>query len=166
MEINENNKPRGYRVDDDNNLEEKNLKKNFLFGDGKEKNATAPGMEGQGTGGEKFGENNLTPSGDDEANPSRYAGYGNAYFRRTEPAEEHPENSNFKNENQSGSPDYSQAQPKGNADSPEPEKKEAKNINAYQEGTADNDGETNIPGPSELPDQQKVGENNDSKDEK
>jgi hypothetical protein len=29
---------------------------------------------------------------------------------------------------------------------------------SYQEGTADGDGDVNIPGPNEVPDQQKVGE--------
>ncbi|HTD98345.1 MAG TPA: hypothetical protein VK668_03630 [Mucilaginibacter sp.] len=166
-EQHDDDRPRGYRVDDDDNLEEKDLKRSFLFGGSEGKSATAPNMEGQGTGGEKFGQNNLTPSGDDKANPSQNAGNRNAYFKRTEPSEEHPENSNFKAEHQSGTPDYSQAQPRGNADSPAPEKKEEKDINTYQEGTADNDGETNIPGPNEVPDQQKVGEDNNSgKDEK
>jgi hypothetical protein len=156
----QNDKPSAYRVDDDDNLEEKDLRRSFLFGADEEKSTTAPDMEGQGTGGEKFGQNNLTPSGDDKANPSRNAGNNNAYFKRTEPSEEHPENSNFKDQNQSGSPDYSQAHPWGNAESPTPEKKEEKDANTYQEGTADNDGEVNTPGPNELPDQQKVGEDN------
>ncbi len=44
---------------------------------------------------------------------------------------------------------------RGNGENDRPHKSEP-----YQEGTADNDGqqETNIPGPIELPDQQKVGE--------
>jgi len=154
------NTPRGYRVDDDSNLEEKDLKRSFLFGGSERKSATAPNMEGQGTGGEKFGQNNLTPSGDDKANPSQNAGNHNAYFKRTEPSEEHPENSNFKAEYQSGAPDYIQAQPRGHADSPAPEKQEKNDTNTYEEGTADNDREINIPGPNELPDQQKVGEDN------
>ena len=162
-EHDEDNKPRGYRVDDDDNLEEKDLKRSFLFGDSKVKDADAPNMEGQGTGGEKFGQNNLNPSGDDKANSSQNAGNNNGYFKRTEPSEEHPENTNFKNASQSGQPDYAQAQPKGNADSPSPQKEGEKDVNKYQEGTADNDGETNIPGPNELPDQQKVGEDNDGK---
>ncbi len=53
----------------------------------------------------KFGQNNLTPAGDDKANPSQNAGYDNAYFRRNEPSEEHPENSNFVAQEQQGSPD-------------------------------------------------------------
>jgi hypothetical protein len=122
-------KPSAYRVEDDNNLEEKDLKRTYLFGDSKVKSTNDPGMEGRGMGGENFGQNNLTPSGDDNANPSQNAGYTNAYFRRTEPAEEHPEDSNFVAANQQGKPD-------GNSD------------------------QINIPGPNELPDQQKVGEDN------
>jgi hypothetical protein len=121
-------KPTAYRVEDEHNLEEKDLKRNYLFGEGKMKSADAPGMEGQGMGGSKFGQNNVTPAGDDKANPSQNAGYDNAYFRRNEPAEEHPENSNFVAEQQQGGAD--------------------KNV-----------GQPNIPGPNELPDQQKVGEN-------
>ena len=59
------------------------------------KSTTDPGMEGQGMGGQNFGDNNLTPAGNDPANPPQNAGEGNAYFRRTQPAEEHPENENF-----------------------------------------------------------------------
>ena len=128
-------KPNAYRGEDDSNLDEKDLKTHYLFGDGKMKDPNAPGMEGQGMGGQAFGQNNLTPSGNDKDNPSQTAGTGNAYFNRTQPAEEHPENSNFK---------------------------PGKEANTYQEGTVDNDGkgneQTNIPGPNELPDQQKVGE--------
>jgi len=36
--------------------------------------------------------------------------------------------------------------------------------NTYQEETADGDNQTNIPGPNELPDQQKVGEEVDDDD--
>lgn len=127
---NEHDKPNAYRVEDDDNLEEKDLKTHYLFGDSKVKSADAPGMEGQGMGGEQFGKNNLTPSGDDKANPSQNAGYDNAYFKRTQPAEEHPEDSNFIPKNQEGSP-------------------------------GKNTDEPNIPGPNELADQQKVGEDND-----
>ena len=123
-------RPTAYRVDDEDNLEEKDLKRSYLFGEGKMKSTDAPGMEGNGMGGEKFGQNNLTPAGDDNANPSQNAGYDNAYFRRNEPAEEHPENSNFTAKVQQGEP--------GN-----------------------DNGEPNIPGPNELPDQQKVGEDAD-----
>ncbi|HEY9004000.1 MAG TPA: hypothetical protein VIM89_21765 [Mucilaginibacter sp.] len=126
-------KPNAYRVDDDNNLEEKDLKRSYLFGDAKMKDVNAPGMEGQGMGGQSFGENNLTPAGNDKANPPQNAGEDNAYFRRTQPAEEHPEDENFIARNQEGSP-------------------------------GDQESEPNIPGPQELPDQQKVGENTDQQD--
>ncbi|MBS1520338.1 MAG: hypothetical protein JST50_05040 [Bacteroidetes bacterium] len=126
-------KPNAYRVEDDNNLEEKDLKRTYLFGDAKMKDANAPGMEGQGMGGQSFGENNLTPAGNDKANPPQNAGEDNAYFRRTQPAEEHPEDENFVASNQEGSP-------------------------------GDQESEPNIPGPRELPDQQKVGENTDQQD--
>jgi hypothetical protein len=120
--------PNAYRVDDDKNLEEKDLKRTYLFGDAKMKSATDPGMEGQGMGGHSFGENNLTPAGNDQANPPQNAGEQNPYFRRTQPAEEHPEDENFVAPEQEGGPG---------------------DINA----------DVNIPGPQELPDQQKVGEN-------
>lgn len=155
-------KPNAYRIEDNDNLEEKDLTKSYLFGNSEMKKANEAGMEGTGMGGSKFGQENLTPSGDDEANPSQNAGYTNEYFRRTEPSEEHPESSNFKNEEQSGQPDYSQAQPTGNAE-PGPDQSDN---DTYQEGTADNDGDknTNIPGPNELPDQQKVGEGSGKND--
>lgn len=114
-----------YRVEDDNNKDEKDLTR---FDDKR------PISEGQPMGGENFGSNNVTRAGNDPANPAKNAGTSNAYFKRTEPAEEHPEDNNFK-----------------------PDEKAA-----YTEGTVDNDGESddkpNIPGPGELPDQQKVGE--------
>ena len=122
-------KPNAYRVDDDKNLEEKDLKRTYLFGHAKMKSVDDPGMEGQGMGGQSFGENNLTPAGSDEANPPQNAGEGNAYFRRTQPAEEHPEDENFIARDQEGGPG-------------------SKTSEYY-----------NIPGPQELPDQQKVGEN-------
>ena len=154
-------KPTAYRVDDDDNLEEKDLKRSSLFGGSDEKKTDAKGMEGKGMGGENFGKNNLTPSADDEANPSQNAGYSNDYFKRTEPAEEHPENSNLKSEQQSGEPDYSQAQSSDKeADKDQDEAKKQPKTNTYQEGTVDNDKseDINIPGPNELSDQQKVGE--------
>ena len=123
-------KPTAYRVDDDDNPEEKDLKTHYLFGEGKMKSVDDPGMEGQGMGGEKFGQNNLTPAGNDNANPSQNAGNTNAYFNRNEPSEEHPEDSNFVASNQEGRPGNDGGQP-------------------------------NIPGPNELPDQQKVGEDRD-----
>ena len=76
-------------------------------------NEQKPIREGQPSGGQKFGEDNHTPSGDDKNNPSQNAGYSNEYFRRTEPSEEHPENSNFKPQDQEGEPDYDSAQPNG-----------------------------------------------------
>lgn len=115
-------KPHGYKVeDDDNNLEEKDLKRTYLFGDSQVADAGQPGMEGEGYGGQSFGESSVTTSGDDPANPSRNAGYDNDYFKRTEPLEEHPENSNFK-------PGDQPTQPSNN--------------NVTQEGTADYDGGT------------------------
>jgi len=121
------NTPNAYSVNDEAGVEEKDLKRNYLFGDAEIK----PVREGQPMGGESFGENNITPSGDDENNPSRNAGYSNAYFARTEPAEEHPENSNF---------------------TPDGE-------NEYQEGTADNDGQyqNGEPGPIEISDKARLG---------
>ena len=71
---------------------------------------TKPVREGEPMGGQKFGENNNTYAGDDKNNPSQNAGYTNEYFRRTEPSDEHPEDSNFKVKDQEGSPDYDKAQ--------------------------------------------------------
>ncbi len=166
LQATENNKPDAYRVDDDNNVEEKDLKRNFVYSSDENKTGT----EGQGIGGQNFGKNNNTSAGDDKNNPSQNAGYTNEYFRRTEPAEEHPENINFKAPHQDGAPNYASAQPHYgiNNEMPKPEKVERGNGENdrphkggnYQEGTDDNDGydQTNIPGPEELPDQQKVGE--------
>lgn len=93
--------------------------------------STGQVREGKGMGGHNFGEDgNPTPTGDDKDNPSRNAGYTNAYFRRTKPTEEDTANNNFKPDYQQGEPDYEAAQ--------QPR--------------------ANIPGPQELPDQQKVGE--------
>lgn len=124
-------KPNAYRVEDDNNLEENDLKRTYLFGDAKMKSSNEPGMEGQGMGGQNFGENNITSGGNDKDNSPQNAGENNAYFKRTQPAEEHPEDENFVAQNQQG----------------EPTKKD----------------EPNIPGPQELPDQQKVGEDTKEK---
>ena len=78
--------------------------------------------EGQPMGGQNFGKNNNTPAGDDKNNPSQYAGNTNAYLARTEPSEEHPEDSNFTAENQEGAPDYDKAQPHNEAATePKPE---------------------------------------------
>jgi len=162
--------PNAYRVNDDHPIEEKELKMHYLFGKGGQH--TNP-TEGKGTGGQKFGQENLTPAGDDKNNPSRNAGYTNAYFARTEPSEEHPEDSNFTARNQDGEPDYSKAQPHALDSDPKPEKRERGDgendrphpQEEYSEGTDDNDGgEPNIPGPNELPDQQKVGEDNDGRE--
>ena len=120
-------KPEAYRVEEDNSLEEKDLKRTYLFGKGEMKDTRAPGMEGQGMGGQSFGKNNITPAGNDRDNPPQNAGEDNAYFKRTQPAQEHPEDENFVANNQEGSPRTGKEQP-------------------------------NIPGPNELPDQQKVGE--------
>ncbi|AYL99166.1 hypothetical protein [Mucilaginibacter celer] len=64
------------------------------------------GMEGKGMGGHNFGHNNITKAGNDEANPSQMAGNNNAYFNRTQPAEKHPENNNFKVPGQEEEADY------------------------------------------------------------
>lgn len=154
-----------YRVDDDN-LEEKDLKRSLLFG---EEQLPEP-TEGKGYGGDKFGQENNTPSGDDKNNPSQLAGNTNAYLARTEPMEEHPEDSNFTSAKQDGASNYSQAQPKGENSSDAPKPEEPKRGDGendrphpqqpYQEGTADNE-QVNIPGPNELPDQQKVGEDDE-----
>jgi hypothetical protein len=156
--------PEAYRVDDDKNLKEENLERN-LYGNSRDN--MKPVMEGRPMGGHNFGQNNNTPAGNDKNNPSQYAGTTNAYFNRTEPSEEHPEDSNFTGKQQDGQPDYSKAQPTTavKAENPKPEKVERGNgendrphpQEPYREGTADND-EANIAGPNELPDQQKVGE--------
>ena len=170
-------KPNAYAVDNGAGLDEKDLEKTFLFGKGD--NPANP-TEGAGAGGENFGQENLTPAGDDKNNPSQNAGYTNAYFARTEPADEHPEDSNFTAKDQDGAPDYSKAQIKTTMENtdPKPEKVERGNgendrphpQQEYTEGTDDSDGtgdsEVNIPGPNELPDQQKVGEDAGGDDEK
>ena len=126
-----------------------------------------PVREGEPMGGHNFGKNNNTSAANDRNNPSQYAGNTNAYFDRTEPMEEHPEDSNFKAPSQEGSPDYDKAMPEAfkNTTEPKPEKVETGNGendrphkgNTYEEGNGDDDN-VNIPGPRELPDQQKVGE--------
>lgn len=161
-----NTKPNAWRVDDDKNLKEEQLERNLY---GKSENNMKPVKEGEGMGGHSFGKNNNTPAGDDKNNPSRNAGYANAYFARTEPSEEHPEDNNFKSPDQDGAPDYTKAQPYANwqNETPKPENPGERGNGEndrpheeteYQEGTADNESEPNIPGPNELPDQQKVGE--------
>ena len=159
--------PGGSRVDNGAGLDEKDLERNFLFGKGK--NPANP-TEGKGVGGQNFGKENLTPASNDKNNPTQMAGHTNAYFDRTEPSEEHPEDSNFTAKDQDGAPDYDKAQPYSTMENidPKPEKRERGNgendrpheQEPYTEGTDDNDAgdKPNIPGPNELPDQQKVGE--------
>ncbi|WP_295769135.1 hypothetical protein [uncultured Mucilaginibacter sp.] len=101
----EGQKAHAYKVEDDNNLDEKALKARNVIWGGEMADAETPGHESHGMGGHAFGEINETPSGDSPGNPSRNAGYKNEYFRRTEPAEEHPENQNFQPDHQEGAPD-------------------------------------------------------------
>ena len=51
---------------------------------------------------------------------------------------------------------------RGNGENDRPHKSDP----YYQEGTADNENEPNVPDPNELPDQQKVGEEQDDPDDK
>lgn len=103
----EQNRATGYKADDDNGIEEKDLKRNPLFGQG-EMHAVS---EGQPMGGQSFGEDgNPTPTGDDKDNPSRNAGYTNGYFARTKPSEEYTADNNFKAPEQQGEPEYDNAQ--------------------------------------------------------
>jgi len=158
--------PVGSRVDNDKNLSEKNLER-YLFVNGRSE--MKPVREGEAMGGNNFGKNNVTPSANDRNNPSQYAGNTNAYLALTEPLEEHPEDSNFKDKNQDGQPDYDKAQPRYTMSNSEPKPEKVERGNGendrphkgetFQEGTADND-ITNIAGPNEIPDQQKVGEKN------
>ncbi|MDB5001461.1 MAG: hypothetical protein JWP67_1938 [Mucilaginibacter sp.] len=159
MELNnEDNKPHAYRVEDDSNLEEKDLRRSFLFGKGdEEKTGNEPNMEGSGTGGQRFGKSSDTPAGDDKNNPSQNAGYTNEYFRRTEPSDEQPENNNFKDPNQLGQPNYTQAADASKTgQSDEENTGPVKDADGYARGTTGSN--TNIPGPNELPEQQQVGE--------
>jgi hypothetical protein len=156
--------PSATRVDDGDNIDEKSLEKTYLFGKGDFQPHPTKGI---GIGGSKFGEENKKPSGDDKNNPSRNAGYTNAYFARTEPSDEHPEDTNFKVPHQEGAPEYSKAQ-HHNSNEPKPDKVERGNgendrpdtTSPYRKGKEDHgtDEDVNIPGPQELPDQQKVGE--------
>jgi hypothetical protein len=78
--------------------------------------------------------------------------------------EEHPEDSNFKNRDQEGQPDYDKAQPysKMSDTAPKPEKVEkgydendrSTNSGGYQEGTVDEENVNNAR-PVEVPVQQK-----------
>lgn len=98
----------GYRVENDNSgIQEKDLRRSPILGQGQMQDV----HEGQPMGGHKFQQDgNPTPTGDDPANPSRNAGYSNAYFARTAPSEEYPENNNFKAAHQQGAPNYEGAQ--------------------------------------------------------
>ncbi len=164
METQNNAQPTAVRIDDDSDLNEKSLERSFT---GK---SEKPVKEGTATGGQNFGKNNVTPAGDDKNNPSRTGGYDNDYFARNEPSDEHPENSNFTSANQDGTPNYAAAQGSPvTSETPKPEPVERGNgendrpheQEPYVEGTDDSDGE-NIPGPGEVPDQQKVGEEVDN----
>ncbi|MEO6521426.1 MAG: hypothetical protein ABIN91_07110 [Mucilaginibacter sp.] len=141
-------KPNAYRVDDDKNADEASLRKNYIIG-GEMKDANAPGMEGEGMGGHKFGGTSHPPTGDDPANPSQNAGYTNAYFAKTEPSEEAPENNNFKNEAQQGEPDYQ------TGNKPSPHENNEQEIH-HESGSSTSDA-PELPGPGEKPEQQKVG---------
>ena len=159
-------KPNAWRVDDDKNLKESQLERNLY---GRSESNMKPVKEGEAMGGHSFGKNSNTPAGDDKNNPSQNAGYSNPYFARTEPLEEHPEDNNFKAKEQDGSPNYAKAQPYANwqNETPKPENPGERGNGendrpheetSYREGTVDNENEPNIPGPNEVPDQQKVGE--------
>ncbi|MEO8887254.1 MAG: hypothetical protein ABI367_14405 [Mucilaginibacter sp.] len=102
---------------------------------------TNPIREGQPMGGQNFGKNNNTPAGDDKNNPSQNAGYSNAYFARTEPLEEHPEDTNFKAPYQDGEPDYSSAQPYAQEQSDQTGNIKPSSNSSYTEGTADDETE-------------------------
>jgi hypothetical protein len=147
------------KVEDDDGIEEKDLKRSFLFGDSNDKDPDNKGYESHGMGGQSFGEPNVTRSGDDAANTSQNAGYDNDYFKRTEPLEEHPENNNFKPAEQAGAANTNMEQGEksqndtGYREAPEQEKvgggepQVDSNTNPNgtggqetQTGTADNDG--------------------------
>ena len=109
------------KVEDNDELNEKDLKRSYLFGDSKDKNPDHAGYESHGMGGQNFGEANVTRSGDDQANPSQNAGYDNDYFKRTEPAEEHPEHQNFKPKAQEGEADPNMGKEEDGSNSPDSE---------------------------------------------
>jgi hypothetical protein len=156
-------KPAAWRAEEGDELTEDDLQRE-LFDD----DQTKPVREGQPMGGHNFDKNNNTSAANDKNNPSQYAGNSNPYFDRTEPMEEHPENSNFKPPGQEGLPDYDKARPdlSTNSTPPKPEKVEKgngdndrphKGGDDYPNGPAGNE-QPNIPGPSKMPDQQKIGE--------
>lgn len=157
----ENKKPNAYRVDDDDNLTEDDLQHGFPASKNDMKKQDAPGMEGHGMGGQNFGENSLTPSGDDEANPLLTAAYINAHFKQTQPAEEHLENNHFNDPDQLGQLNDDAAANR------RPDEGGDGNTNVcdhvlqtrrtYREGTGDNDGNNrkkhdSTPDPNEIPD--------------
>jgi hypothetical protein len=135
----------GYKVEDDSNLEESDLKRTF-FG-GEDANPDKPGYEAEGMGGQAFGEISETRSGDDLANPSRNAGYSNDYFKRTEPLQEHPENQNFKPKEQEGEPDMNEGKTEVPGYREEPDQQKVGGVEGEapeqvtQEGTSDSDGD-------------------------
>lgn len=154
--------PKAWRIEEGDELTQDDLERDFF------ENETRPVREGQPMGGHLFGKGNNTSAANDKNNPSQYAGNTNPYFDRTEPMEEHPENSNFKDSNQQGEPDYAKAQAYAGmtAISPKPEPPErgdGENDRPHkgdEEKQSEKGEETqvNIAGPNELPDQQKVGE--------
>jgi hypothetical protein len=137
-------KPQAHRVDDDKAVEEKDLKRSYIFGDGFNKDANAPGMEGEGAGGGDFGKSSTPPTGNDRANPSQNAGNTNARLGLTHPFEEHTENNNFKDQNQQGEPDYEKAQPAKPKIAPP---------NNGEEQNAGKEGNTSEPGKANYPDE-------------
>jgi hypothetical protein len=157
----ENKKPNAYRVDDDDNLTEDDLQHGFPASKNDMKKQDAPGMEGHGMGGQNFGENSLTPSGDDEANPLLNAAYINAHFKQTQPAEEHLESNHFKDPDQLGQLNDNAAAVAAANRRPDEGSDGTTNVcdyilqtrKTYQEGTADNHKKhDSMPGPNEIPD--------------
>lgn len=84
-------KANAYRVDDDDDTTDESLERSYT-----DKDEVKPVREGQPMGGHNFGENNVTPSGNDINNPQQNSGTSNAYLSRNEPSEEHAESNNFK----------------------------------------------------------------------
>jgi hypothetical protein len=160
----------GYKVEDDDNLTESDLKRSFIFGNSHDDNPDQAGFESHGMGGQKFGESVENRSGDDLANPSRNAGYSNDYFKRTEPLEEHPEDNNFKPTNQEGEPDVNEGKEEVPGYREEPDQQKVGGVEAeppgdhsasgdssqYQEGTADSDGDRQKVGQDESDEQGKA----------
>ncbi len=103
------------------------------------KSVNDPGWKAKEWAVSNFGQNNLTFSGDDKANPSQYAGYDNAYFRRNEPSEEHPEDSNFIPLDQEQLPGI--PAPGSPAKQGEQHRQAPNPQQEYREGTADDDGQ-------------------------